>query len=57
VKWSGSGACPVLGCHTNNTEPQLAGKGKGKVVPVLLLTEHHATNAYWESEGLAPLVL
>jgi hypothetical protein len=25
------------------------GKGKGKVVPVLLLTEHHAMKAYWGS--------
>jgi len=23
------------------------GKGKGKVAPVLLLTEHHAMKAYW----------
>jgi hypothetical protein len=25
-------------------------KGKGKVVPVLFLTEHHATKAYWGLE-------
>jgi hypothetical protein len=29
---------------------------KGKVVPVLL-TEHHAINAYWGSGGIAPLIL
>jgi hypothetical protein len=23
-------------------------KGKGKVVPLLFLTEHHAMKAYWE---------
>jgi hypothetical protein len=34
------------------------GKGKpGKVVPVLLLTEHHVLNAYWGSEGKAPRIL
>jgi hypothetical protein len=32
------------------------GKGKGKV-PVLLLTEHHAMKACWESGGIAPLIL
>jgi hypothetical protein len=25
-------------------------KGKGKVVPVLFLTEHHAMKAYWRIE-------
>jgi len=25
-------------------------KGKGKVVPVLFLTEHYATKAYWGAE-------
>jgi hypothetical protein len=29
------------------------GKVKGEVVPVLL-TEHHAMEAYWGSEGVAP---
>jgi len=29
----------------------------GKVAPVLLLTEHHAMKAYWESVGIAPLIL
>jgi hypothetical protein len=32
-------------------------KGKGKVVPVLFLTEHHAMKAYWGSGGIAPLIL
>jgi len=32
-------------------------KDKGKVVPVLLLTEHHAMKAYWGSGGIAPLIL
>jgi hypothetical protein len=32
-------------------------KGKGKVVPVLLLTEHHTMKAYWRSGGITPLIL
>jgi hypothetical protein len=32
-------------------------KGKGKVVPVLFLIEHHAMKAYWGSGDIAPLVL
>jgi hypothetical protein len=34
-------------------------KVKGKVVPVhlVLLTKHHAMKAYWESGGIAPLIL
>jgi hypothetical protein len=31
--------------------------GKSKVVPVLFLTEHHATKAYWGSECIAPRIL
>jgi hypothetical protein len=31
--------------------------GKGKVVPVLFLTEHHAMKAYLGSGGIAPLTL
>jgi hypothetical protein len=27
--------------------------GKGKFVPVLLVTEQHAMKAYWESGGIA----
>jgi hypothetical protein len=34
----------------------IEGKGKSKVVPVLLLTEH-AMKAYWESRSIAPLLL
>jgi hypothetical protein len=29
---------------------------KGKVVPVLLLTEHHAMKAYWGSRSIAPII-
>jgi hypothetical protein len=29
-------------------------KVKGKVVPVLPLTEHHTMKAYWGSGGTAP---
>jgi hypothetical protein len=32
-------------------------KGKGKVVPVLFLNEHHIMKAYWGSRGIAPLIL
>jgi hypothetical protein len=33
-------------------------KGKGKVFPVLFLTEHHAMKAYyWGSGGIAPCIL
>jgi hypothetical protein len=35
----------------------LKGKGKGKVVPVLFLTEHHAMKAYRGSGGIAPRIL
>jgi len=31
------------------------GKGKGKVVPVIL-TKHHAMKAYWGSGGIAPRI-
>jgi hypothetical protein len=37
--------------------PQCIHKGKGKVVPVLFLTEHHAMKAYWGSGGIVPLIL
>jgi hypothetical protein len=36
--------------------PRFPRKGKDKVVPVLL-TEHHAVKAYWESGGIAPHIL
>jgi hypothetical protein len=32
-------------------------KGKGKVVPLLFLTEHHAMKAYQGSEGIAKCIL
>jgi len=32
-------------------------KGKGKVVPVLFLTEHHAMKAYCGSGCIDPLIL
>jgi len=32
------------------------GKGKGKTVPVLPLTEHHAMKAYWGSGGKHPFL-
>jgi hypothetical protein len=31
-------------------------EGKGKVVPVLFLTEHNAMKAYWGSGSIAPLL-
>jgi len=31
-------------------------RGKGKVVPVIL-TEHHAMKAYWQSGGIAPCII
>jgi hypothetical protein len=30
---------------------------KGKVVPVLFCTEHHAMKTYWGSGGIAPPIL
>jgi hypothetical protein len=35
----------------------LVSKGKVKVGPVLLLTEHHAMKAHWGNGGIAPLIL
>jgi hypothetical protein len=32
-------------------------KGKGKVVPMPFLTEHHAMKAYWGCGNIAPLIL
>jgi hypothetical protein len=32
-------------------------KGKSKIVPALILTEHHAMKAYEVSGGIAPLIL
>jgi hypothetical protein len=33
------------------------GVEKGKVIPVLFYTEHHAMKAYWGSGRIAPLIL
>jgi len=33
------------------------GDKKGKVIPLLLLTEHHAMKAYWGNAGIAPFIL
>jgi hypothetical protein len=30
---------------------------KGKIVPVLFLTEHKVMKVYWESGGIAPSIL
>jgi hypothetical protein len=30
-----------------NSILSLEGKGKGKIVPVIFITEHHAMKAYW----------
>jgi len=32
-------------------------KGKGKGVPVLFLTEHHALKEYWGSVGTTPPII
>jgi hypothetical protein len=48
-KWSLSLGFPT---KTNNYK-----KGKGKVVPVLFLTEQHAMKAYWTSGGITTLIL
>jgi hypothetical protein len=42
---------------TSNTVIGTKVKGKGKVVPVLFSTEHHATKAYCGSGGINPLFL
>jgi hypothetical protein len=47
---------PVAQRYTIDIQPGTL-KGKGKVVPVLFLTEHHAMKAYWGSGGIAPLIL
>jgi hypothetical protein len=36
----------VLSLYMKNTEGTWE-QGKGKVVPVLFVTEHHAMEAYW----------
>jgi hypothetical protein len=50
------GRSPWYPFHRRLGGPQSrSGKVKGKLS--LCLTKHHATKAYWESEGLAPLIL
>jgi hypothetical protein len=50
--------CVARSCLTTDmlTFFRVTGK-EGKAVPVLFLTEHHATKAYWGSGGIAPLIL
>jgi hypothetical protein len=40
-----------------NDNYEVSAKSKGKVVPVLPLTEHHAMKAYWGIGGTAPPIL
>jgi hypothetical protein len=39
------------------TLEHITGKGKGKTVPVLFLTEHYAMKAYQGNGGIAPRIL
>jgi hypothetical protein len=41
----------------SKNDVEITRKGKGKVVPVLPLTEHHAMKVYWGSGGTAPPIL
>jgi hypothetical protein len=41
--------------YFSNVQPER--EDKGKVVPVLLLTEHHAIKAYWGNGGTVPRIL
>jgi hypothetical protein len=43
--------------HCSSTTEAGETKLKGKVVPVLPVTEHHAMKAYWGSAGTAPPIL
>jgi hypothetical protein len=46
----------VFLCHVPQYSTlHIAVRVKGKVVPVLFLTEHHAMKAYWENGSIAPL--
>jgi hypothetical protein len=52
------GRSPVQGVVLKHVSFSLAnGKGKGKVVAVLFLTEYNAIKLYWGSGGIAPLIL
>jgi hypothetical protein len=57
---SGAVFCEIgrrLGVEPQKRTPvMIAGKGKGKGVP-MLLTEHHAMKAYWKSGSIAPRIL
>jgi len=45
------------GYHFGNLGAESKCKDKGKVVPVLFLTEHGAMKAYWGSGGIAPHIV
>jgi hypothetical protein len=50
------------GISQNLNIPNLLDMWKGnacrnKVVPVFFVTEHHAMQAYWGNEGIAPRIL
>jgi hypothetical protein len=50
----------VTGCRLDDDRDSIPGrnkKAKGKIVPVLSLTEHHAMKAYWGNKGIAPRML
>jgi hypothetical protein len=53
LKWD------VLPSKKNYICLRVCGKrqGKGKIVPVLSLSEHHAMKAYWKSGSIAPSIL
>jgi hypothetical protein len=41
-----------------NVKRVFIGKGKGKVIPLLLFSpEYNAMTAYWGNEGIAPCIL
>jgi hypothetical protein len=42
---------------THNRNLKAMSQGKGRVVPIIPLTEHHAMKAYWVSENIAPRIL
>jgi hypothetical protein len=50
-------ACHMLRPSDHFITLTVFGKGKGKVVPVIFLTQHNAMKAYWGSGGIAPLIL
>jgi hypothetical protein len=59
---SASQDIPRLSCYPKvhycvHKSPPPVLKGKGKIIPVLFSTEHHAMKAYWRSGGISPLIL